>query len=301
MDYLIYAFDILVLLFWVRLWSAPEREFYFNPFLSGTVKFTDSVLGFLRPVLALPEQAAAMAVMLFIILFRTLLLFRLNVPLTITLGTYFQFSPAVTHGKAISLLLFNFLDLAAFLFRLWTAYLLVRLITPPFRETRASEAFAFFTRPFSRLPVLAQPIILFALHGVLAIVLSRTAALHIAGPALTPSQAVTASPFLQGPLYLQVLKTGWLAALSMADGLLFLTRGLFILILANLGAALFRAQTLLLICNEGVELLLGRFAQRSVGGMGFDFTPLIFFFVADLMYNSICRMLYELIQSAFFR
>ena len=70
MDYLIYVFNLLLLLFWIRLWSAPAKEFYFNPFLSGTVKFTDSVLAFLRPVLNMPEQAAALVVMLFVILFR---------------------------------------------------------------------------------------------------------------------------------------------------------------------------------------------------------------------------------------
>jgi len=47
--------------------------------------------------------------------------------------------------------------------------------------------------------------------------------------------------------------------------------------------------------------LLGRFARRGGNGMGFDFTPLIFFFVIDLMYGSICRILFELIQSPFLK
>jgi len=134
----------------------------------------------------------------------------------------------------------------------------------------------------------------------LALVLSRTGALSIFGQALEAPKPAVASPFLEGPLYAQLLKTGWLAALSCADGLMFLTRSLFVLIIANLGAAIFQARGALIVCNEGVELLLGRFAQRGIGGMGFDFTPLIFFFVVDLMYNSVCRGLYELIHSPFF-
>ncbi len=304
MDYLIYAFNILLLLFWVRLWAAPEKEFYFNPFLSGTVKLTDSVLAFLRPVLFLPEQTAALVVILFIILFKTILFARLGGTWAIQLGTYFQFTPAVQAAgeKITPLLFFSSLHIAVFLVRVWTVYLLVRLITPPFRTTRATEALAFFARPFSRLPSLAQPIALLVLHTVLAFAISRTGTLSLAGQPLetTPAETTAASPFLSGPLLMQLLKTGWLAALSFADGLMLLTRGLFILIIANLGAAILQSRGATIICSEGVELLLGRFTRHGSAGMGFDFTPLIFFFVVDLMYNSICRGLFELIQSPFF-
>ena len=300
MDYLIYAFNFLLLLFWIRLWSAPEKEFYFNPFLSGTVKFTDSVLAFLRPVLFLPEQAAALVVVLFITLFKTILFYRLNFSWVIRIGSTFQFSPDAVGERITPLLIFSVLHVALFLLRLWTLSLLVRLITPPFRVSRASEALAFFTRPFSRLPLLAQPVVLVALHAAMALAVSRTGTLSVLGQTLEAAKPVLASPFLEGPLYAQCLKTGWLAALSLADGLMFMTRGLFILIIANLGAAVLQSHGIALICSEGVELLLGRFARRGSAGMGFDFTPLIFFFVVDLMYNSICRGLYELIHSPFF-
>jgi len=302
MNYLIYAFNFLLLLFWIRLWSAPDREFYFNPFLSGTVKLTDSVLSFLRPVLYLPEQAAAFVVILFFILFKTILFFRLNMALPILIGTYFQFAPPMAAGpKIASLLLFNVLNTAVFFLRLWSAYLLVRLITPPFRTTRATEALAFFARPISKLPFLAQPVILFGLHIVIAFVLSRTGLFVFLDQTTEATNAGAVSPFTEGPVYAQLLKTVWLAALSFADGLMFLTRALFVLILTSLGAAILQAHGLQIIGSEGVELLLGRFARRGGNGMGFDFTPLIFFFVIDLMYGSICRILFELIQSPFLK
>lgn len=299
MFYLLLAFNVLFLLFWLRLWSSPDKEFYFNPFLSGTIKLTDSVIAFLRPVLYMPEQAAALVILLFLTLFKALLVLRLTLTWTVTLGTFFIFSPA--HAESLPhLLLFSVLHVAAFLFRLWTVYLLVRLITPPFRTTRATEALAFFARPFSRLPALSQPFVLFALHVALAFVLSRTGALSIlVQPLEAPKPALT-SPFTEGPFYLQFVRTGWLGALSFADGLMLLTRGLFALIIGNLGAAIVQARGATVICGEGAELLMGRFARRGTGGTGFDFTPLLFFFVADLLYNSVCRTLYELIQSPFF-
>lgn len=300
MAYLIYAFNLLILLFWIRLWSAPAQDFYFNPFLSGTVKFTDSVLAFLRPVLAMPEQAAAFVVIVFLALFKTILFARLNVVWDIRIGNSFLFSPEASPGQITPTLLFSLLHVAVFLVRLWTVYLLVRAITPSFRHTRATEALAFFSRPFSWLPAIVQPVVLLALHGLLVFTLSRTGTLSMIGLPTESPKAITTSPFLTGPLVFQLLKTGWLAALSFADGLMLLTRSLFVLILCNLGAAVFQSQTLLILCNEGVELLLGRFARRGVGGMGFDFTPLIFFFVVDLIYNSVCRGLFGLIHSPFF-
>ena len=300
MDYLIYSFNILLLLFWIRLWSAPDKEFYFNPFLSGTIKITDSVLAFLRPVLYLPEQVAAAVILLFGVLFKTILFLRLQVTWTIKLGTFFHFSPLAAGDKISPLLLFSLLHFATFLLRLWTVYLLVRLITPPLRTTRATEAFAFFARPFSRLPLLAQPVVLLALHAALAFTVSRTGVLSTVSQITEGAKAVAVSPFLDGPLYAQLLKTGWLAALSFADGLALLTRGLFILILGNLAAAVLQARGATIICSEGAELLLGRFARNRVGGMGFDFTPLIFFFVVDMMYNSICLGLFNLIHLPLF-
>lgn len=300
MDYLILSFNILLLLFWIRLWSAPAKEFYFNPFLSGTIKFTDSVLAFLRPVLYLPEQAAAVVILLFVILFKTLLLLRLQVPWVIKLGTFFHFSPIVVGDKMSGLLLFSILHFAAFLLKLWTVYLLVRLITPPFRSNRATETFDFFARPFSRLPLLAQPVVLLALHAALAFTVSHVGVVSTITQITESAKPVAASPFLAGPLFAQVLKTGWLAVLSFADGLSMLTRALFILILGNLAAAVLQARGAVIICSEGVELLLGRFARNRVGGAGFDFTPLIFFFVVDMMYNSICLGLFNLIHSPMF-
>jgi hypothetical protein len=300
MAYLILAFNIVLLLFWIRLWSAPHKEFYFNPFLSGTIKTTDSILAFLRPVLYLPEQAAAAAILFFLILFKTILLLRLQGTWTVTLGTFFHFTPLTAGDKISPLLLFSLLHFAAFLLKLWTVYLLVRLITPPFRTTRATEAFDFFARPFSRLPLLAQPFVLFALHAALAFTVSRTGALSTIGQITESAKPVVSSPFLTGPLFAQLLKTGWLAALSFSDGLSMLTRALFILILGNLGAAVLQARGAVIICSEGVELLLGRFARNRIGGMGFDFTPLIFFFVVDMMYNSICLGFFNLINMPMF-
>ena len=296
MDLILYGFHIAALIFWVRLWSAPEREFTFNPFLSGTMRLTDSVFAFLRPVLFMPERAAALAVLLFVLLFKTVFNWRFGGEWLIRIGQGFAFAPLPAVNHAVSLVLFSTLQTAVFILRLWTVYLLVRLITPPFRSTRASEALAFFVRPFSYVPVLLQPFALLALHGVLAFTLTHAC---VSTQSPMPAAGQPLNPFMSGPLYAQFLKTFWLAVLSFSDGLMFLTRGLFVLIIANFGAALLQSRGAAILCSEGVELLLGRFARRGGTGMGFDFTPLIFFFVADLLYTSIGRVLLQLMYTPF--
>jgi len=300
MFYLFLLFHFVFLLFWLRLWSAPEREFYFNPFVSGTINLTDRVILFLRPVLAMPEAMAALVILSIVTLFQTLLAARFQFSLGVTLGTAFRFTSPAAPDNPFLLFPFTLLQTALFLVRLWTVYLLVRLITPPFRVTRATEALAFFARPFSRVPLRFQPFLLLALHGLLALALTRTADLRLLTRLTGTPAATDASPFLTGPLLLQLLKTGWLAVLSFADGLMFLTRSLFVLILGSLGAALIQSRGLSVLCGEGADLLLGRFARRGTGAMGFDFTPLIYFFVVDFLYNGICRGLYGMIHSPLF-
>ena len=296
--YLQLFFNFLLLLLWIRLWSKPEREFYFNPFLSGTIKLIDSVLLYFKPVFFLPEQLIALVLFLFLILFKTILFHRLAIDWNITLGANFTFA---AKNELTSIILFSTLHTTLFILRCWTVYLLLSWITPTLRMTRAIEACAFFARPFSWIPRLVQPFALLALYGVLALIVTRYGHLALTGAPLPPDNNITASsPFLEGPLLVQLLKTGWLAAAAMTDGLMCITRGLFALIIANLGASILQARNLSIICNEGIELLLGRFARRSLGTAGFDFTPLIFFFVVDLIYNSICRGFYELIHSPFF-
>lgn len=296
-------FNLLILLFWVRLWSTPANEFYFNPFLSGTVRLTDSVLAFVRPVLRLPEPVAALLALLFIGAFKTLFLGRMGGAWTLTVGSVFHFSPASSGDLWGPHFLYSALDAALFLARFWTVYFLVVAISTQQRASRAQEAFAYFARPFSRLPFLAQPVVLLVLHGALAFALCRSGVLTEAMAGQTAEvEKAAASPFLTGPLLVQLLKTGWLGVLSMADGLALLTQALFILILGNFAAAIFQIASVTIICHEAVEMLLGRFARnRAATGFGLDFTPLIFFFVVSMTYDGVRAGLFNLIHSPFFQ
>ena len=87
--------DLLLLLFWVRLWSLPDKELYFNPLLSAPTRLTDRVLDFLRPVLPLPGRLTALLLLAFLLAFRAAGLnhFRAEEPWVLTVGTIYHFSP----------------------------------------------------------------------------------------------------------------------------------------------------------------------------------------------------------------
>ncbi len=300
MEYLQLAFTVVLLLFWVRLWSAPANEFYFNPFLSGTVRLTDVVFAYLRPVLNLPERGACLILLFAVFTFKTLLAGRFGFTWTFTIGSTYIFTSPSVAGVWKPHFLFSALHAVLFLVRLWSVYFIVRLISDRGRNTRATEAFAYFARPFSRLPLLAQPVMLLAINVALAFLLARHASLGTASLTGRTAVAVSDSPFVTGPLIVQTLKTAWLAALSCADGLALLTRALLFAIIGNFGAAILQAHGAALICHEAVELLLGRFARNRAAAAGLDFTPLLFFFVVNVLYSGLCSRLAAMIESSFF-
>lgn len=305
MKYLILFLHLCVLLFWLRLWTRPAREFYFNPFLSGLTRLTDNILTFLRPILALPESLAAAVILIFTLLFKGLLLARLALPCEINIGSTFVFALASPHDGLGYTLLFSTLQVLFFIVHLWTLHLLVLLINPPLRTSRALEALAFIARPCSKLPLIPQVFVVLGLHFALVYLLINLPMVGqhlVAHAALNPDggtalNALANSPFNGGALPARLLKIIWLALLSFLDGLHLLARALFACVLANLATLLWRSNLLAILSSEGIELLLGRFARRGAAAMGLDFTPLIFFFVADLLYRSGCQLLYTMINN----
>jgi len=268
MKYLHLAAHLFLLLFWARAWVKPANTFYFNPFLSGTVRLIDRITGFLRPALMLPDRLTAVALLLFFWAFQTLFFARFDTDGKLLLWAW-SFVPAEVAPLPGQQFAASGLSFAYFLTQLWTAYFLVGLIAPPGRPTRAQEAFSFFTSPFSRLPRLAQPLVLLTLHLVLVLAMFRlrahTHTVHSAA---------------------QLLRLTCYAAISFTNALHAITLSLFFFVFAGLGAQLLGAKTLALICRESVETLLGRFARTPTPG-SLGFAPLIFFFVVNFIHGSI--------------
>ncbi len=294
--------NLMLLLAWVRLWTRPSREFYFNPFLSGTSRLCDSVLDPLRAALRLPEAPIALLVMLMLFALRTLIISHLGGTWICQLSPLFIFMAPENNGSWTPIFTFSALHAIAALLRFWGVYLIVRLITTNYRANRAFEAFSYFTRPFSLLPLPLQPLLL--LIGHLALV---TTLLHLNLPhssAIGSSELTQhlISPIASSSTLAQIVKTLWLSVLSMSGSLATLTSALFILIIGNLITSILGIQNLMLICHEGAEMLMGRFARSvSPATTGLNFAPLFFFLGINLLHHTIVSMLHQLISSPLLR
>jgi hypothetical protein len=300
MLYLHLIVNLFLLLFWVRFWVKPENEFYFNPFLSGTTRFVDNILQFLRPVLMLPDQLAALALLSFFCVFKTIFFMRFGGGVTLSYGTIFSFTPDLQHASFAYQLLYGGLQFGLFIVRLWTLYFIVRILARPTRLTRAAEAFAFFARPFSLIPFLLQPFVLLALHFCITSLIISIGFIPTALSALMPiDQAPTPDIFLAGHPVAVLLKLGWLSLMSCGDGLMWMNNALLLSIVGSFLSMIFGLKTVILICAESVDVLLGRFSRRQAATSGIDFTPMIFFFIVNFIYGIIQTGLYKLITSPF--
>ncbi len=280
--------NFLLLLFWIRLWADPGREFYFNPFLSGPVRLVDSVVG----ALGLPSKLTCLLILCFGLVFRAAIAFRFGHPWQISLGSIFFFTPktpAFPH-----LLVFSVLDFLLFVTRLWTAYVLIRLITPTKRCDRATEAFHFAVRPFSLLAPLLRLILLMAAHLLIVLELTQSADFQLFDPT-TVRGGMPALPHVQLPEALaNLLRLGWMTAASFADGLNAIRSALVAFVIGGLVAALLQNQSFRQICTEGMNVILGRFARAPFTAGMMDFTPLIFFFALHLIYSAFSSVLWTL-------
>ena len=293
MTFLQLVAHLFLLLLWTRLWVRPQQEFYFNPFLSGPTRLMDTIIGFLRPALMLPERMTALVLLLLFWAFQAVFFIRFGN----TTWQLFGQAPLTPSDESLSWvvrLAYSGLRTAQFLLRVWTIYFFVRLIPPPpTRVTRAQEVFTFCTRPFSWLPLLVQPLVLFALYFALVFAATRTGSVihFVRGEQSIPGIVV------DGTVWAQFLKIGTLALMSFIAGLQMLIHVLIFLVLGGLTATIFGAQLFRAICNESVDALLGRFARKLVFAGGFDCTPLVAIIVLDVLSSAILVSLIKFLLS----
>jgi len=262
--------DFLLLLLWVRLWSLPERELYFNPFLSAPTRVIDRV----RPVLPLPGRLVALLALMFLLVFRAVSLnfFRPEAAWEITVGSIYRFVP---HAPGVQgAIVFSLLHFFFFVACYWGVYVLIQLMTPALRRDRASEVFHFAALPLSALRRRgAQILLLLAVHGLLVFELSHAGTLN---PHLPPT--------VKPPAGLAFL--GCLTLLSVADLLMMAWQLMFALLVGAFVAALFQNPGLSFLCNEGVATMLGT-RKRLIVAM-IDLTPLLYMMAIYLLYQLLC-------------
>jgi len=285
MDTTLTITNLLAFLFWVRLWSQPDRDLYFNPFLSAPTRLTDRILDFLHPVLPLPGRLMSLLLLVFLLVFRALALHNIFAqgPWTIAVGTIFSFAPA--ESGLPGALRFSALHFLFFVVRFWGVFVLLQLLTPVPRRDRATEAFHFAALPLSALRRWLQVALLVAANAILVYELSLSSTAQI--PAEIRARMATLpmlADFRHAPVFV------CLVAFSLTDLLMMSWQLMFALLVGAFFALVLQNPALNAVCGEGIGTLLGVTRRRLVVGM-IDLTPLLYMFVVYLLYSLLCAFL----------
>lgn len=292
----------LMLLFWVRVWAHPERDFSFNPFVSGPLRWSDQIVDFLHPVFPLPSQAVSAIAAIFLFALQAIILFKAGFHPSISIGSQFVFVPPSDASGAVGMgafFAFSGFSFAFFLARLWALYLFVLLCSIGMRESRALNGFRFFAAPFSRAPLLMQFALILIVHGLLAFAVVSLFPLQAAAPAPDAAAgALSQQPdlFTGSVFIVRTIRKGLLACLSISDALLIANRAMIGLVIANFVFAVFRWPIGVIVTSEGVNMLLGRFAGSVAGMMGIDIRPLVYFFFVSLLYALIVKYIAAIVN-----
>lgn len=285
MEALLIVTNLFFLLFWVRLWMLPEQELYFNPFLSGPTRLTDRVVDFLRMALPFSGRLVCLLVLVFLLVFRGLALYQFAPQWTwaIRVGSSFAFVPHTPGLHAACI--FSVLDLLFFVARLWGLYVLTQLLTPVLRRDRASEVLHVAALPLSTLQRWMQVLLLLLVHAGLIYELTWVGAVTLALPPGVPPPAAHPTSV---PACHQLAHHAWLIVLSLADSLRAAQACLVAFFIGGFAALFIQNATLNAISNDGINVLLGRFARRIMAGL-FDLTPIVYYFVLGGVYALVCR------------
>ncbi len=296
MHYISVILNMFIIVLLVRLISAPDRETFFNPFVSFTNSRLNRLIEFLKPALALPEKATLGIILIFVFFFKTLLLSKLKFAVSVDFGEVFRVLPPEQMPENVALLLFSLLNTISFIFKFWSFYLIISFIGATGKVTRASQALQFYAKPFSKSPLRIQLIVLVICHIALAFIALQIGTL-VAVPIAGSSTQPMANPIATSPLIIGLIKTTWIGMLSIFEGISIIISVLFAFIIGSLITALMHKPNIAMLCREGIDLTLGRFSQGRPTKAGLDFTPLIFFFVASISYNILNSVIYTLVNS----
>ncbi len=294
-------FNIVVMLFWFRIWNRRCRATDLNPYMSGVMIFTQPVLDlfrFRRDGL-LPAWIPAAATWFMLILFRGLALPALNPEAVqdawrLRIG-FASVAPAACAGKNVFLfVIFSFLSFGVFLFQVWAfALLFLREYRPGQSTDRPSEFLHSAARPFSKAPAGARPWLLLGFGMFLAAMMN----------ALCVGQAESGANSISSAL---IMGGQWaIAAIAGAvDLLLVLCSLLVILIVGSWLVILTTSRALMITCREWLDFLLGPFRRFPIRLGPLDLTPIVAFLVFEIIHwlvnGNILPRLYLLLRGMSF-
>lgn len=283
------VFNLLIFLFWFRVWNADDREVVFNPHLSPLGRFADAAVDFLRPVFfGLEGRLIALIALLFLIVLRAA-----AVPdralWSLTLGV----ERHVDTASIPSAILFSLLSFAVFLFKLWGLSLIYVRGPDGVGVDRTAAALHRLAKPFTDIRLELRPWCLLAAGMALVALIDRAGFPAPVRPRASPSLPVilhwqSGIPALAARLALLSL-AGWVSVLSVLQSFMIL------LIIGSWAAMFTGSPGIMLFCREWMDLILGPLRRYPLRLGMFDLSPILFFIGLMVVQN----VLFNILMTAF--
>jgi len=262
--------NLLLLLFWFRIWVREDRELVFNRFLAPLGRVSGKAIGFLKPVfLGAPPRVIAAVTLVFLLVFRGVL--------GVGGELQFGFFPAgddilrLAHVRAQSTVagvVFSLLSFARFLFRLWgLAIIYVHGRSSAFDH--ATGTLNTLSRPFADIRAEWRPFILLGAGILIA------GATELAGG----SRLDTVHP-LQAIVYCAG------SALMEWVNLIPLIVGILILLIVGSWVSIFtRSGGMMYFSREWLQCFMGPLRNYPLRVGMLDLTPLIMIFALQMIHG----------------
>jgi len=266
----------LLFLFWFKLWNKPaDHALRSNPYLWQLGHTSDKLISFLSPVFfGAPPAVISVVALLFLVVFRAA---------AVPTSAHWILNVGFVGGEAdpikfISCLSFSFLSFAAFLFYLWGMSLVyVRDARSSLFRHTTGTLFAM-SRPFTSIPLVVRPVVLVLFGMILAAGLK--AATGGVGSILPDTGRLAALGS-----YAIASLTGW------ANVLLVITQCIVLLIIGSWASQLGASPSLMFMCRDWMDMLLGSMRRFPVRLGILDLTPVVFLFLLTGLYIMLFRVL----------
>lgn len=275
------CFNVLLLIFWMRIWSRDPREEVFNPYLASTGRFSSSILSFLRPAfLMLPDRIVAVIGMVLIFALRAFAAPRTHEGWVLRLG--FEARQAY-EGSLTPFLAFTVLSFAIFLFKIWSVSLIyLREDANASVTSHTHSALYAACRPFMAIPYPMRPLFLLAFGITIAIAMNLTGYPSEKSPQFAGQMLAPATPVLASPLLWQCFVSaigGWVSVLATLEV------AVFYLIIASLAGLLLGSHGISHTSREWTDMLIGPLRRFPMQIGMLDLTPLVFIFAVRFIHT----------------
>jgi len=285
------VFNLILLMFWARLWARNNRDSFFNPYVYMLMSPSDKVLEFLNPVFGrLPDFAKSLIVIVFLFTLKCLLLSSLPsnsalLPLT------FGISRAADITDLTNCAIASGVSLGITLFYIWALSLIYT--NNRFLSNRASNALQAVSQPFSSLPVSMQPVFLILLGCLLVALIDLTGKyINAPGTALYATlewKAESTSTLLMKLMLVSL--AGFIGTLKI------ITSALIALIIASWIGMMTAKAELSTISREFIDMLMGPMRRFPIMVGMLDITPIIFIIAVGYVYELLMGILSSSIPS----